>query len=366
MTAKKIMVVGLSKERRGGVATVLSTLDAAGFFDEQIVYHSSCGDGSKWDKLFSAVRQWCLFLRFLQQERPALAHIHFSSDMSFWRKVPYIFSCRFLDVKLLLHIHPSHFWDYWQRQPRWIERWMRSILRKADAIAFANPAMMNRYKSLLPDIPMLFLPNPIDLQRYPFSEEKRKEQVLFLGALLKGKGVYDVLRAVPLLAASHPHLHFVLCGDHEVEKLEQAVQQQNLTRQVKICSWVGYPEKLALLHESAILILPSYSEGFPVVVLEAMATGVPVIATPVGGLPTMMQDGEQLLFTEPRNPAMLARQIERLLTDDALQRRLVRKGLEYVQHHNVQLVMACTRNAYRTVMQGMCAEKGFDIQTKNL
>jgi glycosyltransferase involved in cell wall biosynthesis len=366
MTAGKIIVVSLSRERRGGVATVLSTLAMAGFFDEQTVYHSSCGDGSKWDKLVSAVRQWIRFVLFLRQEQPALAHIHFSSDMSFWRKVPYICACRLLHTRLLLHIHPSHFWDYWQQQPRWLRQKMHAILRMADAIAFANPAMVDVYKPLFPDVPLLFLPNPIDVQRYPFSNARRRQQVLFLGALLKGKGVYDILRAVPLLAAAHPHLTFMLCGDHEVEQVRQTVQQQNLERQVKIRSWVGYEEKLALLQESAVLILPSYSEGFPMVVLEAMATGVPVIATPVGGLPALLQDGEQLLFTEPGHPAMLARQIDRLLTDPSLQERLRQKGVDYVQLHDVKAVMERTRQAYRAVLQGAPAEKGFDIQAKNI
>lgn len=366
MTARKIIVVSLSRERRGGVATVLSTLTTAGFFDEQTVYHSSCGDGSKWDKLFSALRQWVRFVLFLRHERPALAHIHFSSDMSFWRKVPYILACRIWKTKLLLHIHPSHFWEYWHKQLPWIRRWIHAILRQADAIAFANPAMIDRYQSLLPELPLLFLPNPIDVQRYPFSGAIRKEQVLFLGALLKGKGVYDILRAVPLLTATHPLLTFVLCGDHEVDKVRQTVHRQHLDRLVEIRSWVGYEEKLALLQKSAVLILPSYSEGFPMVVLEAMATGVPVIATPVGGLPALLQDGEHLLFTEPGNPAMLARQIDRVLSDPALQERLRRKGIEYVQHHDVKAVMERTRKAYHTVLQGVTAEKGFDIQAKNI
>lgn len=366
MTKQKIIVVSLSKERRGGVATVLSTLAAAGYFDGQIVYHASCEDGSHRDKLFSAIRQWVLFLRVLRRQRPLLAHIHFSSDMSFWRKVPYIFACRAFSVKLLLHIHPSHFWEYWQEQPSWIRRRMHSILRKANAIAFANPAMIDRFRSIMPAMPLLFLPNPIDLQRYPFSDAERKEQVLFLGALLKGKGVYDILRAVPLLSAGHPHLFFVLCGDHEVDKVRQVVQEKKLTQQVQIRTWVGYQEKLDLLHKSAVLILPSYSEGFPVVVLEAMAGGVPVIATPVGGLPVVLRDEEHLLFTEPGNPLMLARQIERLLTDDALRLRLIRNGLQYVQHHDVQRVMEQSRAAYRAVLAGVPPEKGFAIQGKNI
>ncbi len=366
MTRQKIIVVSLSKERRGGVATVLQTLASAGFFSGEIVYHSSCGDGSQKDKLVSAIRQWGLFLSFLRRQTPALAHIHFSSDMSFWRKVPYILACRVFHTRLLLHVHPSHFWEYWQKQPRWIRRWMNILLSKADAIAFANPALIERFRTILPATPLLFLPNPIDLRKYPFSTQPRKQQVLFLGALLKGKGVYDIIRSVPLLRPDHPQCSFVLCGDHEVDRVRRAVEEKGLTAQGQVRTWVGYEEKLALLQQSAVLVLPSFSEGFPVVVLEAMACGLPVIATPVGGLAAVMCDGEQLLFTAPGNPAMLARQIDRLLRDEPLRQRLIRNGLSFVQLYDVQGVIERYHAAYRAVLQGEPHEKAFAIQGKNI
>ncbi len=348
----RVVVISLSRHRRGGVATVLNTLAEAGFFNNGVCYHSSCGDGVKLAKLFSAVRQWFIFARRLGRRRPDLVHIHFSSDMSFWRKVPYMLLLHQRRIPLLLHVHPSHFWDYVHSRHGWVKGFIVALLRRSDGIIFANRAMVDRFRSLLPEQRLYHVHNPIDTRLFPFSRNGRKEQALFLGAILKGKGVYDIVRAAPLVLAERPHCRFVFCGDHEIDKLRQTVQEHGLQDHFEIHPWVDYATKKRLLAESGLLLLPSFSEGFPMVVLEAMASGLPVITTPVGGMAEALHDGEEVLFIKPANPALLAERTIHLLQQAELRQQLAERALAYVQRHNVEQVIQRTRAIYQEIAAG--------------
>ncbi|NLP10434.1 glycosyltransferase family 4 protein [bacterium] len=351
----RVVVISLSRHRRGGVATVLNTLAEAGFFSNGVCYHSSCGDGVKLAKLLSALRQWLSFSWRIGRSRPDLVHIHFSSDMSFWRKVPYMLLLHQRRIPLLLHVHPSHFWDYVHNRRGWVKRFIVALLRRSDGIIFANRAMIDRFRPLLPEQRLYYVHNPIDTRLFPFSRNGRKEQALFLGAILKGKGVYDIVRAAPLVLAQRPHCRFVFCGDHEIDKLRQTVQEHGLQDHFEIHSWVDYAAKKRLLAESALLLLPSYSEGFPMVVLEAMASGLPVITTQVGGMADALKDGAEVLFIEPANPALLAEKTIHLLEHVDLQQRLAERALAYVQRHSVERVKQRITAIYQEIAAGAAA-----------
>jgi len=348
----KIVVIGLSLHRRGGVASVLATFAGAGFFDrKEVVYHCSCGDGSKFDKLFSIVKQWVKFLGLLTAKQPDLAHIHFSADSSFWRKVPYILLAKLFRLKLLLNVHPTHFYDYFAKASPPIQRLMKAVLGCADCLGFANANLIAAFRPYFPHLRLVHLRNPVDLTRYyPPTLPQRRPQALYLGAILPIKGVYDIVKAVELLKAKQRELCFIFCGDYETDKLRNQVQDLRLNSVVQVRDWISYETKLELLQQSSMLLLPSYSEGFPMVVLEAMACGLPVISTPVGGLAGVLRDGENALLVEPGNPEMLAEKIEQLLIDAALRDKLVAHGDELVRRHDVRLVMKDLESLYHELV----------------
>jgi len=348
----KIVVIGLSLHRRGGVASVLATFAGAGFFNsEDVIYHCTCGDGSKFDKLLSFVKQWVKFLGLLIAERPDLAHIHFSADSSFWRKVPYILLAKLFRLKLLLNVHPTHFYDYFLNVSRPAQWMMKAVLGRADCLGFANANLITAFRPYFPRMRMAHLPNPINLSKYyPPSLPQRRLQALYLGAILPSKGVYDIVKAAEMLKTKRLGLCFVFCGDYETDKLQKEIDRLGLGNIVKVSDWVSYKTKLALLQQSSMLLLPSYSEGFSIVVLEAMACGLPVIAAPVGGLAGVLRDSENALLVEPGNPTMLAEKIDQLLSDAALRDKLAVQGLELVKQYDVRLVMLRLRDLYQDII----------------
>lgn len=349
----KIIVIGLSLHRRGGVASVLSTFAQAGFFDnEQVIYHSSCGDGSKLQKFFSILRQWVAYIFRLLNDRPDLAHIHFSSGSSFWRKVPYILLSKTFGLGLLLNVHPTHFHDYFRKASPVVAWVIRHVLNCADCIGFANQNLISAFKPLFPHKQLVYLPNPVSLEKYypDDSSARKNDQALYLGAILKIKGVYDILRAIPLVRKGGTNVHFIFCGDYETAKLRQQAIQLGLDSKVDIRDWISYEEKLRLLQQSTMLLLPSHSEGFPIVVLEAMACGLPVIATPVGGLQGVLQNEVNALIVEQGNFSMLAEKIELMAKDSTLREKLAANGFELAKKHDVRLVMSELKKLYNELI----------------
>jgi glycosyltransferase involved in cell wall biosynthesis len=144
------------------------------------------------------------------------------------------------------------------------------------------------------------------------------------------KGHHWVLEALPALRARSPSVQVLLIGEGPTEaEIRRAVVQRGLD------SWVHFggaqPDARALMTQSSVVLVPSLSEGLPLVVLEALATGTPVVATRVGGIPEIIRDGESGLLVPPRDPAALTAALARILMDRPLAARLGAAGRQVVR-----------------------------------
>lgn len=148
----------------------------------------------------------------------------------------------------------------------------------------------------------------------------------FIGRLDPIKRVPDLLHSVRLLHGK-VHLHIFGAGS-ERPKIESLVGELNLARAVTMHGAIERPQEA--LEQIDLLVLPSAAEGFGLVLIEAMAAGVPVVATDVAGIRDVVRNGETGLLVPAGSPAELARAIDRLLVDRALRERLVNEGLNDV------------------------------------
>ena len=170
------------------------------------------------------------------------------------------------------------------------------------------------------------LANPIDcasIQPPADPATRSSTQVLFLGDFSARKGVRDLLLAAPAVLAHHPGTRFMICGSNPPADVQTLARP--LGEAVDFPGFVRGPEKLRLLQQATLLVLPSYAEGVPIAVLEGMAAGLPVVTTPVGGVPDIFEDGINGFLVSPGDPPALAQAIERLL-DDPDQRQAMGKA----------------------------------------
>lgn len=210
-----------------------------------------------------------------------------------------------------------------RRAVRWLEG---QVFRTADGVLAVNRALASSAREAgarLVETSTSF----VDAGRFPpraVGESSQREReswmIRYLGRLEREKGIFDILEAMERLPRSiSPRIEFEYVGGGSREsELRAEIARCSLAPHVSIRGPVPHDEVPALLASTDLLLLPSYTEGSPAVVYEAMLAGVPVIATPVGSLPDEFVDGIDILFVRAGEPESLAEAIRELLADDVL------------------------------------------------
>jgi glycosyltransferase involved in cell wall biosynthesis len=176
----------------------------------------------------------------------------------------------------------------------------------------------------LPDIEFTVIKNgvPVPLA-IAKPQGKDTVKVLFLGNLSKRKGVWDLIEAMATVPTS---VQLILAGGEDEanigEKLNEKIQTLGLEKNVTWLGPVYGEEKAQLLSQADIFVLPSYAEGLPISLLEAMCAGLPVIATPVGGIPTVVAQNKQGLLVEAGNVRELSEALQTLASNPQLRTQL--------------------------------------------
>ena len=206
-----------------------------------------------------------------------------------------------------------------QPDPRWHWPVQRLAAMAADAIVVPSPsaaAVATAWAGISADR-LTVIPNAIDPADWPASTG-RPTDVVFLGRL-------DPVKAVPTLIAAVarlPRVHLHVYGDGPYRPwIDAAIAAGRLADRVTLHGTIARPQQA--LSTAGLLVLPSRAEGFGLVLIEAMAAGVPVVATDVPGIRDVVRHDLTGLLVPPDDPAALAAAIDRAVTDDALRRQLV-------------------------------------------
>ncbi len=175
-------------------------------------------------------------------------------------------------------------------------------------------------------------------------ERKCNNIVLFLGELGKRKGCYDIPEVIAQVKKSIPDVRFVLAGagDEVDEKaIKELIAEKGVSDNVKFPGWVRGDTKDKLLREADVFFLPSYNEGMPMSVLDAMGYGFPVVSTNVGGIPKIVHDGENGYCCDPGDVNRFAKRITKILLDGKERKsfgeaswKIVKEGYSLEAHLN--------------------------------
>ena len=176
--------------------------------------------------------------------------------------------------------------------------------------------------------------------------------ILFSGRVHSWKGVYELLEAFTLIAAKYPNwnLHFVGDGP-AVSDLQKKARQKGLQDRVVFWGSVDHPQAVELAAKSDIFVLPSYIESFPLSLLEAMALGVPVIATDVGGIREhLVHPMVTGLLIPPKNHQALSHALVRLISDPEYRTSLGKNGRTKTQGFTNKKMVQSTASFYEKVL----------------
>lgn len=159
----------------------------------------------------------------------------------------------------------------------------------------------------------------------------KKKQILYAGTLNGRKGYNDLIKAFALISNDFIDWKILFAGNGEIEQGKDMSKRLGIEKQIVFLGWVNGEVKDKFFKEATIFCLPSYAEGFPMSVLDAWAYGLPVITTPVGGLPDIAKEGENLLLFNPGDIEMLAKQLKKMIEDEALRSHIAQESLKLAQ-----------------------------------
>jgi glycosyltransferase involved in cell wall biosynthesis len=223
------------------------------------------------------------------------------------------------------------------RVPLWLDRWTNWLVTANVCVSQAVADFSIGSARFSPD-KIIVIPNGVEVARFAsawpadlaqFGIPPGSEVVLTVGRLDRQKGLGDLIECAALVVPRHPRLHFLLVGEGPQRfTIERLIREKGLNDRIHLAGWrPDVPELLAAGHA---LILASHWEGMPNVILEAMAAGLPVLATRVEGTTELVQEGTTGLLVLPRAPDALATGLERLLADPALAKAMGQAGRERV------------------------------------
>lgn len=321
---RRIVMLGTDFHTKGGISSVVNVYREAGLFERfPIVYLASHADGSARTKIRYFVAAWTRYLAMLLRGQVAALHAHVSTDVSFWRKLLFLLPTYVAGVPAILHLHGADFDTWYAAGSRWKQRLVRAVFDRAAAIIVLSQSWQAWARGISRNPAIVPIYNPVRMPPLPAESEVRDPAgILFLGQLGNRKGTYDLLQAVARVAPAHPDLKLVLAGDGEVARVRAEVARLGLERHVEVLDWVSGARKHALLARASIYVLPSYCEGLPMSVLEAMAAGLPVICTPVGGVPEAITDGCEGRLIVPGDIDALCEALDMLLSRLELRQRM--------------------------------------------
>ena len=317
--ALRILVQGpdIRRSSHGGVVTLVKTLlDSRLKQEYQMKWDFLEVRGKTWiQAIYFFLRDLCRVHRNLKRNHYDLVHAHVSiAPTAFVKLFFYVLEKRLRGFRLVVHFHGGRFAA--------IRKWFplfQVALNRADRILFVSDVQADEFKSRHLGNQIEVVPNFIP-DFAPTLDQREPNRMVFVGRIVEEKGVFDLIRAVDRLTCDEFQLH--VCGDGPaLSQAIELVEQLGLQKHIVFEGYVGQDQKRELMSRCSILVLPSWSEGFPFAILEAMSYGLAIVTTKVGALGDVLRDGINGRFVECRNPQHLSHVLGEVLEDSLLQRQ---------------------------------------------
>ncbi len=258
-----------------------------------------------------------------------IVHIHVSQPMTIRRKNIFLNWAKLFNKKIITHFHAFNTEDTINGEARDL---YKQFFGKSDiVIVLSNwwkDQLINSLKMSPDHIAVLYNPCPTILKKKMVKDNI----ILYAGAVNERKGYKDLIKAFAQIHSDFPNWKIVFAGNGEIEDGLKLAKQLGIEDQVEFTGWVTGEDKANLFRRAKIFCLPSYAEGFPMAVLEAWAYELPVITTPVGGIPDVAIDGENMLLFNPGDTEKLAENIKRLITDQTTYNKIRNASLSFANN----------------------------------
>lgn len=341
----KVLFVGPDVNAQGGIASVLRSYSHC-----VAPFHYVRSNSAKGTipGLFALVMLLFRLPYFKWAKSIKIIHIHSASGKSFVRKSLIIKVAKMLGYKIVFHSHSGYFKDYVTKVGK---SKICSILDKCDAIVVLSNVWKRYFEEELGYKNVCVINNIVyKVDKIKNNNRHGKLKMLFLGLICDNKGIFDLVNMI----AEHKSeledkIELNVGGVGEDVRLQNMIDQYGLAQMVKPLGWVSGDLKNELLADCDVCVLPSYVEGVPISILEAMANGKAVIASTVGGIPEIVEDNVTGLLHAPGDKEGIYKAVKYVNENSDALSRFGHKGYEKVIAFYPEAVVLSLKQLYLTL-----------------
>ncbi len=318
---------------RGGMRSVVEAYARDGLFQrwgfKSLWTHR---EGSAISRMTVCLCAYLDMLQLLLKSQVSFLHLHVAMRGSFWRKSFFAATARRFGVPSIIHLHGSEMKTFYGSLSPLRQAVVKHSLEHAGRVVVLSESWRKFVAEIAPQAHIEVIHNyvtvPVERPRAPHASDFN---VLFLGLLGHRKGIYDLLDCWPTVLQTVPGARLLVGGNGEVELAIRRASAQGVSTSVDFLGWVDGAQKLDLFGIADAFVLPSYNEGLPMSVLEAMSWGKPVVATRVGAIPELITNELDGLLVTAGDQMALADALIRLGLDYRLRRTLGEAGRKRIE-----------------------------------
>lgn len=353
MTKSLVEIIGPDPVRsQGGMATVIANMLGSDFLRERyrLEMYPSFIDGPLLKRAtYSTIRQMC----FRKPADVDIFHIHICSGTSTWRKRRYVQNLGDAAGGVVLHVHGARYHTFFDSCN---EREKGEIRRLYDSVGSVI-VLSEEWRDVFCDR-QICDPSKIEVIHNAVPIPKKNctqygsRRVLFMGRLAERKSPDVLLRAAVKILKEFPDAHFTFAGDGDVERYKALARELGIDGSCTFAGWVSGEGREKLFRESDIYCLPSKNEGMPMSVLEAMSYGLPVITTPVGGIPQVIRSDVNGILMPVGDADALAEELLKLMASPARSKEIGEMGRRTIEERfGMDAFSECISAVYERLLQ---------------
>lgn len=357
---KKICMVVPNPIVKGGIAAVVNGYRGSQLEkDYKIIYVESYKDGSKLAKLMKGISGYFHFAKVLLFDKPDIIHIHSSFGPSFYRKMPFIYMASWVKKPIINHIHGADFNEFFVNASNKKKQQIKKVYSKCSVLIALSEEWKERLSRIVPESKITIIENYSTLHEDALEQRLRREcnnTVLFLGEIGNRKGCYDIPEVVIEVKKKISDVKFILAGagsEADEKAIKRLVDEKGITENVIFPGWVSGAKKDQLLREADVFFLPSYNEGMPMSVLDAMGYGLPIVSTNVGGIPKIVHDRENGCCCEPGDVHSFSKGITNILKEKNKREFAMQESINIVKSdYSLEKHLRCIGSLYERFLKG--------------
>ena len=240
------------------------------------------------------------------------------------------------------------------KQSGFVKFFRSLILRRADLITSISHYLKSFAYQTAPHVPCLVIPNGVDLEKFSYAPDQAhkaltdKPVIMTISRLVSKNGLMELIDAFKIVRSEYPGARLQIIGEGpDRNNLELQIENLGLNDSVDLIGQKKHEEVPLYLNKADVFVRPSLSEGFGTAFLEAMARGVPVVATPVGGIPDFLIDGVTGIYCRPRDSQSIADSVIKILGDNNLRNSIIINAIDMVRlKYDIKIVANKFRNLY--------------------